>query len=490
MIGAREPARLLTAKARSVVRVGRTGSRRACPVSFNTRVLFLAYHYPPVGGGSVQRSVRFVSLLPEFGYEPVCVTGPGRTRSYWSPEDETLGIEIPAETEVHRVPVPEPQPPSGLRASVHRWLRRPAAWTRWWWEGASAVALGIVDTTDLIYVQMQPYDTAEVGAWLGHASGKPWVADLLDPWALDEMWIYPSSFHRKRDLARMGSTLATASAIVMNTPEAAARVRRECPMLRDVPIYSISNGFHPADFEGSVAQRRDGAFRIVHTGYLHTELGRQMRRRTAIRRLIGGYTPGIDIFTRSHVFLLEAIDRLTSRDPGLAATIEVHLAGVLSQRDREIAGGSPVVRLHGYLSHPETVALQRSADLLFLPMHNLPPGTRATIVPGKTWEYLASGRPILAAVPDGDARDVLAAAGSAYVVRPDDVTGMAEIIDAQIRRARAREGASPPAADPSVVDQYAYPRLTKELADVFNAVLARGERGPVAAVGSPAEPAH
>ncbi len=33
----------------------------------------------------------------------------------------------------------------------------------------------------------------------------------------------------------------------------------------------------------------------------------------------------------------------------------------------------------------------RSADLLFLPMQNLPPGVRATIVPGKTYEYLASG---------------------------------------------------------------------------------------------------
>jgi glycosyltransferase involved in cell wall biosynthesis len=450
--------------------------------SLNTRVLFLAYHYPPVGGGSVQRSVRFATLLPEYGFEPVCVTGPGTARTRWTPEDETLGNEIPADIELHRVKGPEPPPPSAPRASVNRWLRRRAAWTRWWWEGAMSVGLEVAETADLIYVQMQPYDTAEVGTWLAQSSGKPWVADLLDPWALDEMMIYPTRFHRSRELARMGSTLATASAIVMNTPEAAIRVRRELPMLRNVPIYSISNGFHPPDFEGDVALRCDGTFRIVHTGYLHTELGQQMRRRTLIRRLLGGNVPGVDIFTRSHVFLLEAIDRLTAHDPELAATIEVHLAGVLSQRDREIAKGLPFVRLHGYLNHPETVALQRSADLLFLPMHNLPPGTRATIVPGKTWEYLASARPILAAIPEGDARDVLTAAGSAFVVRPDDVAGMAEILKAQVRR--AREGMSPPAADPSVVERYAYPHLTNELAAVFDAVLARGKRKAAAAVAT------
>jgi glycosyltransferase involved in cell wall biosynthesis len=66
----------------------------------------------------------------------------------------------------------------------------------------------------------------------------------------------------------------------------------------------------------------------------------------------------------------------------------------------------------------------RAADLLFLPMQGLPPGRRASIVPGKTYEYLASGRPILAAVPAGSARDfVLAAGGSA--VAPDDVAGLA-----------------------------------------------------------------
>ena len=46
------------------------------------RVLFLAYHFPPIGGAGVQRSVKFVRYLPSFGYEPLVVTGTrGRGKS-------------------------------------------------------------------------------------------------------------------------------------------------------------------------------------------------------------------------------------------------------------------------------------------------------------------------------------------------------------------------------------------------------------------------
>jgi glycosyltransferase involved in cell wall biosynthesis len=390
------------------------------------------------------------------------------------PADETLGDDIPQGVEVHRVAGPEPMPATGRMASANRWLRRPEEWTRWWWNGAKASGAAPAATADLIYVQMQPYDSAEPGAWLSRASGKPWVADLLDPWALDEMMIYPTAFHRRRELTRMRTTLATASAIVMNTPEAAARVRHAFPELREIPLYSISNGFDPRDFEGDSPARRNGVFRIVHTGYLHTELGRQMRNRATVRRLVGGAVPGVDIYTRSHVFLLEAIDRLIAREPALATTIQVHLAGVLSESDKEIASRSPVVKLHGYLDHPETVALQRSADLLFLPMHDLPPGVRTTIIPGKTWEYLASRRPILAAVPDGDARDILDAAQNVLLTRPRDVDAMAKALDGALQRKRAGEHV--PGPDPHVVDRFAYPQLTKELATVFDTVLRGADR--------------
>jgi hypothetical protein len=327
-----------------------------------------------------------------------------------------------------------------------------------------------VRDVDLIYSWMSPYESAVAAARLSEVLGKPWVAGLRDPWALDEMMMFPSALHRWRELRRMRRLLGSAAAIVMSTPEATVRVRQAFPELAGKPIVSIPNGFDASDFEGPVPERDDGVFRIVHTGYLHTELGKRQRRTAVLRRVLGGETRGVDILTRSHVYLLEAIDRLIERDPSLRDRIEVHLAGVLSSTDREIAGRSEVVRLHGYLPHAESIQLIRSADLLFLPMQNLPPGTRSSTVPGKTYEYIASGRPILAAIPDGDARDILSAVGTARFAPPAESDAIADAIRAELERWRS--GGEIPQAAWDVVARYERQLITEELAAVFDAVTA------------------
>jgi glycosyltransferase involved in cell wall biosynthesis len=90
-------------------------------------------------------------------------------------------------------------------------------------------------------------------------------------------------------------------------------------------------------------------------------------------------------------------------------------------------------------------------------------------VPGKTYEYLGSGRPILAAVPDGDARDILSRVGHAHLCRPDDVDAMVGIIRDLARRRRER-GREPDAAS-GVAERFDRRALTAQLAAVFGDVL-------------------
>jgi hypothetical protein len=113
----------------------------------------------------------------------------------------------------------------------------------------------------------------------------------------------------------------------------------------------------------------------------------------------------------------------------------------------------------------------RSADLLFLPMHDLPPGRRAGLVPHKTYEYLAARRPILAAVPDGDARDLLAASGAARLCLPADVAAMAEHVLADVEDWRS--GVAPRAPRPDVVSRCTAPRLVAQLATVYSSLAAQ-----------------
>jgi glycosyltransferase involved in cell wall biosynthesis len=369
------------------------------------------------------------------------------------------------------VPGPEPASSHGWRHRAERWLRVRDPWTRSWIEESTRLGIEAAREfdVDLVYAWMQPYASAEAAARIAEATGRPWVADLGDPWALDEMMIYPTGLHRRLELRLMRRVLRTAGAVVLSTPEAAARVRAALPELAGTTVAVIPNGFDASEFAGEPPHRDDDRFRIVHTGYLHTELGQRQRRSALLRRVLGGEVEGVDILSRSPVYLIEAVERLRRERPDVAERIEIHFAGVLSPHDLAVVRRSPAPRVLGFLSHEESRALVRSADLLFLPMHDLPPGARATVVPGKTYEYVASGRPILAAVPEGDARDLLAAAGTALLCPPKDVDAIARAILTAYERSRA--GTTPEAPPPDLLRLYEYRSLARRLGDVFDRLL-------------------
>jgi glycosyltransferase involved in cell wall biosynthesis len=261
---------------------------------------------------------------------------------------------------------------------------------------------------------------------------------------------------------------------VVSTPEAASRLATSFPELASRPIAIGPVGWDARDFATPLAPRPDDTFRIVHTGYLHTDLGRTQRRRERLRARLGGARDGVDILTRSHVYLVDAIDALLARRPELHGRLELWLAGVQSAADRDVAVGRGYVHMLGYVAHSTAVDLMRTADLLFLPMHDLGPGHRASIVPGKAYEYIASGRPILAAVPDGDARDILVEAGTADVCDPSEVARMTEILERRVDAFLAGEPSPVPA--PGVAERYEYGRLARDLERFFERVVV-GARG-------------
>jgi glycosyltransferase involved in cell wall biosynthesis len=436
------------------------------------RVLLIAYNFPPVGGAGVQRAVKLIKYLPESGWEAVVITGPGPAGHRWTPTDPSLAGDLPPDLEVHRLSGPEPARAGGWRGRAERWLGVPPRWGAWWSAGLRSAARA-VGPVDVILATMSPFESAAPAAALAAELGTPWIADLRDPWALDEMTAYPTALHRRREGARMRRALGSAAAIVMNTEEAARLVGRRFPELGARVRDPIPNGFDPADFTAGPAPDTDPAFRIVHSGYLHTELGGQ----GGVRRILNRQDRGVDRGARSHVHLLAALAELASMPA--SRPIELHLAGVLTRADREAVPTAVTVCEHGYLPHAESIRLLRSADLLFLPMHDLPAGRRATIVPGKTYEYLACGRPILAAVPDGDARDLLAASPAVRLCRPRDVGAMVRMVSEELRRA--------PAVDvdrSAIVAPFERRRIALRMAEVLDSVA-----GPNAASGvaNPAE---
>ena len=447
------------------------GLRRASANRRKGRVLMLAYYFPPIGGAGAQRSLKLARYLPEFGYDVTVITGAGTTANRWSPTDESLLAELPDTVDIRRIRQPEPPQAGHRRSRLERMARLESAWSKWWVGGLVELGLELEDEVDLILASMSPYNCAEAAVVLSERLGKPWVAGLRDPWALDEMMIYPTAVHRRLEMARMGRTLRTAAATVTTTPESARQIREAFPELRSALVTSIPNGYDSSDFEFEIEPRRDDKFVILHSGYLHTDIGRRWRGASHLRRALGGARVGADILTRSHVYILRAIDLVLERDPSLEGRLVLQLAGVLSESDRAATARSSYVHTLGYLPHHEAIGMMRSADLLFLPMQNLPPGVWSGTVPGKTYEYLASGRPILAAVPEGDARDLLIQAGTAQICEPDDVEAMADALERAI--ARWRDDEPTPAVNEDLLRSFERSSLTAEFAAVLDAVTGR-----------------
>ena len=443
--------------------------RAESPAAPRRRVLVLAHRFPPTGGAGVQRNLQLGRHLVETGWHPTIVTGPGPSpvEYRWTPEDAALG-DARLEAEVVRLAGPEPAP-TAREVRLERWFRAATRWRRWWLRGALGAAESGPEF-DVVHASVAPFATAEAAILVARRLGKPLVLDLEDPWALDEMLVYPTGVHRRLERRRMERVLRAADAVVMNTPEARRRVLVAFAGLRPDRVFAITNAFDPLDFQGPAPPRSDDRFRIVHTGSLHTEQGLRHRREGRRRRVLGGSVPGVDFLARSHVFLLEAIAELLRGRPELRPRVEVVLAGVFTDEDREVARRFEFVRLEDFVPHAETIVLLRSADLLFLPMHELPAGRRAGIVPHKTYEYLASGRPILAAVPEGDARDLLEAAGSPRLCRPSDVKAMAAIIGDEIARKEA--GIDPASPEPEIVRRCDCHRLVRDLASVYDRLVA------------------
>ena len=169
------------------------------------------------------------------------------------------------------------------------------------------------------------------------------------------------------------------------------------------------------------------------------------------------------------VFLDSLADMMKTR-PSIRADLRVVFAGGgRNSLDRLIAerGLKEVVQTTGYLPYKECIELQKQADVLLL---FLGPSTLSeTWYPAKLFEYLATGRPVLAMVPDSAAARLLRQSGTGIIVDPSDRRAIRECLLAL--RDRWRAGALPTLCDVNFPMQFERRRLTQTLAELLHSVV-------------------
>ncbi|MEC8560149.1 MAG: glycosyltransferase [Planctomycetota bacterium] len=392
-------------------------------------LLLVAWYFPPDGGAGSQRPASFARHLPDLGWETTVLTrSSDHPRSRYEPRDDGLLESIGDASRLIRV---EERAPLEL---PHGGVERTIA------SSCGPFCSSIEHTCerldpDVVLITMSPFITASVLPALRKLGRARIVLDLRDPWALDP-WPDRPFWRQPGELRRMREALDLVDGVVLNTPESLLRIRRVLGpgLALDLERRAIvvTNGFTASDFSGP-APGPSEPLEIIHCGTFLCEHASSQR--TPVRRVVDRLRrigqPRLDRSGRTPEHLLAAAGLLRRTDPSIHERLRFHFIGQADDRLRDCVARSPCpeqVELRGYLEHSRMVERLRTASALFLPCGALPPSSRELIVPGKTYEYLASGRPILAALPPGDALDLVSSMPGCYPCVPNSPESSAESI--------------------------------------------------------------
>jgi glycosyltransferase involved in cell wall biosynthesis len=408
------------------------------------KVLVVAYHYPPVGGSGVFRTLKFTKYLPQFDFRPYVLTV---KNSMYTPKDPTLVKEIPPEARViatfsfeHRI----------LRAS--RLLNIDPEWffitdvNLGWLPFAVHTGTKIIrqENIDVIYVTAPIWTSLLIGYLLKKKTQKPLVIDFRDPWTINLFKKTPTKFHARIENWLERRVLASADYVITVSQPYKRRLIEKYPFLK-TRFEVIMNGFDPDDFKDLKRQPLQGKFRIVHTGSLY-----------------GLRTPK---------YFLLALQGLVREKEYLRKQIEVQFIGNYGKETPILVdklGLNDLVQFIGYLPHERCLELMVNSHILLLIVAS--EGNKASgIVTGKLFEYLISGRPILALAPNGSIVANIVQSANAGLVVSSDVEAIKNTILKFYEQ--WTEGKLSITTDMASIERYNRKVLTRKLAQIFEKVI-------------------
>jgi len=247
-----------------------------------------------------------------------------------------------------------------------------------------------------------PWSAFLLAEEIARAYGVPLICDLRDAWTLNPARVWNTGRHRRRERR----IFQKSSRVVLATRSMRDEYAALYPELAD-RFEVIRNGYDP-DVRPPPLLVANPRLRLVYTGTFN-----------------GHDAPPADS-AQSPYYLLLALRQLLAERPRLAEELEVVFAGKTTARElvREL-GLEGIVTFLGHRPQDETLALQSGADALLL---FVAPANRHVLT-GKVFEYVATGRPILAMIPAGtELEELLGEYGNAARAESRDAEGIAGII--------------------------------------------------------------
>ncbi len=333
------------------------------------RILMVALDFPPCKSAGVQRTLKFAEYLSDFGWEPIILTV-----SESAHEAVDHSQEIPEQlTHVYRSFSYNASRDFSIKGKYLSIMKEP---DRWWTWRFSAVKLGkkLIDELkpDVIW-STYPVSTAHtIANQLAKYGQLPWVADYRDP----VQSRYDASAKQTLNLAMKieEATLNNASKVVFTTHRASILYQSLYPDLPLTKFNVIENGYDEGNFNvGSVQQgltMNNQKFVLLHSGAVYQN----------------GRDP-------EELFL--ALSALKQQEKISAATFELVFRGIDGAAYQARINALDIADLVVFkpsISYMESLAEMMSVNGLLLIQGPL----FRNQIPGKLFEYIRSGKPILA----------------------------------------------------------------------------------------------
>ncbi|RKS14865.1 glycosyltransferase family 4 protein [Flavobacterium sp. 120] len=359
------------------------------------KILIITYYWPPAGGPGVQRWLKFVKYLPDFGIQPIVYIPENPT---YPIVDENLVKEVSDKAIILKQTIFEPyqlasflsknktkkissgiipnQKKQSFLDKTFLWIRGnlfiPDARVFWVKPSVAYLEKYIVDNNiDTIVTSGPPHSLHLIGLELKQKLDLKWFADFRDPWTTIgyHKSLRLSRFAAKKHKALEHQVLNTADTIIVTSKT----TKTEFQAITNKPIAVITNGY---DTENVEKQTLDSKFSLAHIGSFLSE--------------------------RNPLILWESLVELLHEIPDFKSYLEVKLIGAVSQEVLETItqfGLNSYLNNLGYVSHTEAIAHQRKSQVLLL--IEIDSEDTKSIIPGKLFEYMVSNRPIVAIGPNG-----------------------------------------------------------------------------------------
>lgn len=372
-------------------------------------MLVLLYYFPPMGGSGVQRPLKFLKYLPEFGWQPIVVCPD-------FPDFLQIDADLAAQDWFSSMKIYRVQEQSAYAKAAKTGLlnlpetaKKFLRWiTAWWmmpdnkkkWQETALLgarkALKEHPDISLIFSSGPPFSNLLAASRLAKEYQLPYIADYRDAWVDGHLSLFPTPWHRKKHLDLQQKALAHAQGVVAIN-EAILKTARLKNHQKGVVI---TQGFDQDDFDRAKNLAPDARLQDRHWRYfIHSGLFYNERR--------------VD-----ELFL--AFSRFIKQHP--TYRLKLVLQGGLRTTDKAKAmelGIQDLVIDLGYQPHLQAIRNALQCDALILLIgHRKKPEQIAT---GKLYEYMGLSKPIVAMVPEtGYAAEQLKSYGAVHFADPYD----------------------------------------------------------------------